>query len=96
MTQDSPSNLNTSTVDEHTTKEKCLAVHPVGGYNVSVESGVVMDLDPHMRKISDGSSNLSQGSHSYIGTSRTMTCSCSECKLHRERSHSISANSNES
>ena len=57
------------------------------GYNVSLESGVVMDPDPH-RKISDGSNSLSQGSHSYIGTSRTMTCSCSECQIHRERNHS--------
>lgn len=67
---------------------------PVNGYNLSVESGVVMDSDhEHFgRKISDGSNNLSQGSHSYIDIGRpTMTCSCSECKVHRERTYSLQA-----
>lgn len=74
---------------------------PVNGYNFSVESGVVMDADHHDingRKISDCSNNLSQGSHSYIDIGRTtITCSCSECKVHRERllNHSLRAYSKE-
>lgn len=59
------------------------------GYNMSMESGVVMDPDPDVvRKVSEGSNSLSQGSHSYICTRGTISCSCSECKVHRERIHS--------
>lgn len=63
--------------------------HPsVTAYNVSLESGVVLEDRETQRKISDGSDSLSHGSHSYIGTSQTITCSCTECKIHRERTHS--------
>ena len=61
-------------------------LHPTAvGYHVSVESGVVVDCSDPMigRKISDGSYNVSQGSHSYIGVSRSITCSCNDCKLQR-------------
>ena len=94
LTQDYPHDLNTSPtpIVEHSVKT---GVHPpVNGYNLSMESGVVMDADhDHVvgRKISDGSNNLSQGSHSYIDIGRTtqITCSCSECKVHREGIQSL-------
>ena len=98
LNQDYPhTNLNSSTnpIKEHHIESD---VHPVNGYNLSVESGVVMDADHEhfSRKISDGSNNLSQGSHSYIDIGRsTMTCSCSECKVHRERTqYSLQAHVN--
>ena len=88
---------STNPIKEHHIKS---GVHPsANGYNLSVESGVVMDADHEhfSRKISDGSNNLSQGSHSYIDIGRTtMTCSCSECKVHRERTqYSLQAYVNE-
>ena len=97
LKQDYPhTDLSTNPIKEHHIKSD---VHPVNGYNLSVESGVVMDADHEhfSRKISDGSNNLSQGSHSYIDIGRsTMTCSCSECKAHRERTqYSLQAHVNE-
>ena len=90
-------NSSVSPLGEHHVKS---GVHPpVSGYNLSVESGVVMDADHDRfgRKISDGSNSLSQGSHSYIDIGRpTMTCSCSECKVHRERTYSLQAYNKES
>ena len=80
-------------VDHEEKQEMCHAKHHVNFYNVSVESGVVMDSDPHIsvRKISNGSSNFSHGSLSYIGTGNTVVCTCSECKLRRERIHSANS-----
>ena len=68
--------------------------HP---YNVSVESGVVLDSDPHIaaRKSSDGSSHLSHGSshvHSYVGVGDGEVCACSECREQRERLYAIKYN----
>ncbi len=98
LNQDYPhtTDLNSSTnpIREPHMKSSAGIHPPVSGYNMSVESGVVMDADHEHsgRKISDGSNNLSQGSHSYIDIGRpTMTCSCSECKVHRERTYSLQA-----
>ena len=65
-------------------------VHPTVGYNVSVESGVVMDSsDPMLgRKTSDWSYNFSQSSHSYIGVSGSVSCSCNDCKAQQGRNGS--------
>ena len=64
-------------------------------YNVSVESGVVLDLESlvNVRKISTGSGSCSHGSlhdieHSYIGMANTYMCACTECRLQRERLYS--------
>ena len=103
LNQDYPhhTDLNSSTnpLGEHHVIKS--GVHPpVNGYNLSVESGVVMDADHEVfgRKISDGSNNLSQGSHSYIAITgkTTITCSCSECKVHREGIHSLQTYNKES
>ena len=73
-------------------------VHRSVGYNVSVESGVVMDSsDPMLgRKISDWSYNYSQSSHSYVGMSGSVSCSCNDCKAQRGRNGSGQASMIES
>lgn len=67
-------------------------------YNASVESGVVLDLPSHdtVRKISSGSADgCSRGSshdhnfqHTYIGMANMYTCTCTECRVQRERLYS--------
>ena len=72
--------------------------HQTNCYNVSVESGVVLDadLDINVRKIStESAESCSQGStsydileHSYIGIANNDTCACKECREQRERLYS--------
>ena len=77
--------------------------HQTNCYNVSVESGVVLDADSQVnlrRKISAGSGSAaescSQGSsshdmffeHSYIGMADSDMCACTECREQRERLYS--------
>ena len=76
-------------LNEESIKEEYCGTQPPTSYNMSMESGVVMDPEPDVvRKISDRSNCLSQGSHSYVCTKGTITCSCSECQIHREWTHS--------
>ena len=78
-------------------EELCQNKHQTNCYNVSVESGVVLDADSHVnvRKISTGSAgSYSQGSshdifeHSYIGMADNDVCACTECRQQRERLYS--------
>ena len=78
-------------------EELCQNKHQTNCYNVSVESGVVLDADSHVnvRKISTGSAgSCSQGSshdifeHSYIGMADNDVCACMECRQQRERLYS--------
>ena len=72
--------------------------HQTNCYNVSVESGVVLDTDSdiNVRKIStESAESCSQGSasfdifeHSYIGIANNNTCTCKECIEQRERLYS--------
>lgn len=72
--------------------------HQTNCYNVSVESGVVLDADSdiNVRKIStESAESCSQGStshdifeHSYIGIANNDTCACKECREQRERLYS--------
>ena len=81
-------------------EELCQNKHQTNCYNVSVESGVVLDADSHVnvRKISTGSAgSCSQGSshdifeHSYIGMADNDVCACTECRPQRERLYSKTA-----
>ena len=77
--------------------------HQTNCYNVSVESGVVLDADSgiNIRKIStESAESCSQGSasydifeHSYIGIANNDTCACKECREQRERLYSKIAGS---
>ena len=101
VSESESSTKRTSTSVEHSKEigpKGEYAVHPSVGYNVSVESGVVMDIsDPMLgRKISDWSYNYSQSSHSYIGVSGSVSCSCDDCKAQRGRSNSGQASAIES
>ena len=81
--------------DENGKRESYHVKQDTNCYNISVESGVVLDsdLDPvtNARQLGEGSSNLSQSLshvHSYIGMGNDDLCTCSECRLQRERSYS--------
>ena len=75
--------------------DKSKPLRDLNCYNVSVESGVVLDSDldtcaANVRKMSTASINLSHGSsqdiaHSYIGMGNDDFCACMECRLQRER-----------
>ena len=96
-TMDSDSPQNTCEQKQLELKESRYNKHQTNCYNVSVESGVVLDAESHInvRKISTGSAgNCSHGSsheifeHSYIGMADTDMCACTECRQQRERLYS--------
>lgn len=96
-TVDSDSPQETCEQKMHELEQSCHTKHQTNCYNVSVESGVVLDTESHVnvRKISTGSAgSCSQGSshgifeHSYIGMADTDICACTECRQQRERLYS--------